>query len=90
MPTSDPREAIEAFHAWRSALLLPGHQVASGDEVPDPELVLASKLLKVFAALYPEFRAPLVPLQRTFLDNDYTARVDPQRWRDALARADLS
>jgi len=74
-----PRQAIEAFHAWRAKLLLPGHQV--GTEVPDPELVLSSKMLKVFAAQHPQYLQHIVTLQLHFLEQDYTNRVRPEAWR---------
>lgn len=94
MSATDPRQAIEAFHAWRRDLLLPGHQVperrAAGplheNPMPDPELVLSSKMLRVFSALHPEYNQHIVELQLHFLEDDYTNRVHPERWR-ALAAA---
>jgi len=83
MPTTDLRQAIETFHTWRRDLLLPGHQVASKG-VPDPELVLSSKMLKVFSALHPEFNQHIVQLQLHFLEKDYTNRVQPEAWKAAL------
>ena len=84
MPNTLPREAIEAFHAWRRELLLPGH--AAGVEVPDPELVLSSKMLKVFSQLHPQYNEHVVQLQLHFLEEDYTNRVKPDAWRALLAR----
>ena len=88
MPNTNPRHAIEAFHAWRRELLLPGHQ--AGTDVPDPELVLSSKMLKVFSALHPEFNQHIVQLQMHFLEEDYTNRVQPETWRDVLSNAGLT
>ena len=89
MLADDLRHAIEAFHAWRRDLLLPGHQVAepgeAGPEMPDPELVLSSKMLKVFSAVHPEYNQHIVQLQLHFLAEDYTNRVQPDRWRALLA-----
>ena len=82
MPNSDPLAAIQAFHDWRRELLLPGH--ATGTERPDPELVLSSKMLRVFTALHPEFRQHIVALQLHFLEEDYTNRVKPAEWNKAL------
>jgi hypothetical protein len=76
----DPKSAMQAFHAWRRELLLPGH--ATGGDAPDPELVLSSKMLKVFTALHPEFRQHIVELQLHFLEEDYTNRVKPQQWSE--------
>lgn len=84
-PSENLRQAIEAFHAWRRELLLPGHEVEAGEEVPDPELVLSSKMLKVFAALHPEFNQYIVQLQMHFLEQDYTNRVQPEAWRALVA-----
>ena len=86
MPATDPRLAIAAFHNWRRGLLLPGHQ--AGTERPDPELVLSSKMLKVFSALHPEHNQHIVQLQLHFLEEDYTNRVQPEPWREVLDRAD--
>ena len=83
VPNTDPRQAIEAFHAWRRELLLPGHQVA-GTEMPDPELVLSSKMLRVFSAMHPEYNRHTVQLQMHFLEKDYTNRVEPGAWREVL------
>lgn len=80
---TSPREAIEAFHAWRRELLLPGHATA-GPAVPDPELVLSSKMLKVFSQLHPEYRQHTVALQLHFLEDDYTNRVKPDAWYEEL------
>ena len=82
MPKSDPRQAIEAFHTWRRELLLPGHE--AGPDVPDPELVLSSKMLKLFATLHPEFNQHIVQLQLHFLEQDYTNRVKPEAWQKVL------
>jgi len=86
MSAADPRQAIEAFHSWRRNLLLSGHQVA-GSEMPDPELVLSSKMLKVFSAVFPEYNQHIVHLQLHFLEKDYTNRVQPERWRKMLGVA---
>jgi|GEM_PF-5664018 len=75
-------QAIQKFHSWRSELLLPGHQV--GLEAPDPELVLSSKMLKVFSTLHPEFNQQIVQLQLHFLEEDYTNRVKPAVWQEQL------
>ena len=89
MTTTNPLEAIEAFHTWRRELLLPGHEVPAGEEVPDPELVLSSKMLKVFSALHPEYNQHMVQLQMHFLEEDYTNRVKPDEWQQALQAASL-
>lgn len=81
-PQESPHEAIAAFHRWRRDLLLPGYE--SGMDAPDPELVLSSKMLKVFTAQHPELRQRLLPLQLHFLERDYTNRVRPEAWREAL------
>ena len=83
MPNPTLRQAIEDFHQWRGELLLPGHAVV-GSQQPDPQLVLSSKLLKVFLALYPEHRPRMAQLQVHFLDADYTNRVNPEGWQDQL------
>lgn len=88
MTQTDFREAIEAFHTWRRELLLPGH-AAGGDEVPDPELVLSSKMLRVFAALHPQHNRFMAQLQMHFLEKDYTNRVKPTAWRSLLQQAGL-
>ena len=82
MPSTAPLQAIEAFHTWRRDLLLPGHQ--AGPKVPDPELVLSSKMLKVFSQCHPEFNQHIVQLQLHFLEDDYTNRVKPEAWRELL------
>ena len=82
MPNSNPREAV---HTWRRELLLPGH--ATGSDAPDPELVLSSKMLKVFTALHPEYRQHIVELQLHFLEEDYTNRVKPAEWEEQLRAA---
>ncbi len=87
MPNTNLRQAIEAFHTWRRDLLLPGHQ--AGTDVPDPELVLSSKMLKVFSALQPEFNQHIVQLQMHFLEKNYANRVNPKAWREELAKAKL-
>lgn len=89
MPTTELREAIESFHCWRRDLLLAGHEVTGGEKVPDPELVLASKMLKVFVALHPECQRHIVQLQIHFVKQDYTSRVDPKPWRELLAKVQL-
>ncbi len=89
MPTTDLRTAIETFHVWRRDLLLPGHQ-ALGTVAPDPELVLSSKMLKVFSALHPQFNQHIVQLQMHFLEKDYTNRVKPEPWRTLLKNPDLA
>jgi hypothetical protein len=86
MPSQPLRQAIEDFHRWRQSLLLPGHAVA-GAQQPDPQLVLSSKLLKVFLALHPEHRPRMARLQLHFLDRDYTNRVKPEEWQAALTGA---
>ena len=85
MRNTDSRQVIEAFHAWRSELLLPGH--AAGTHAPDPELVLSSKMLKVFTALHPEYSQHVVHLQMHFLEQDYTNRVQPAAWQKQLRAA---
>ena len=87
MPNAAPLQAIEAFHAWRRDLLLPGHQ--AGTKVPDPELVLSSKMLKVFSQCHPEFNQHIVQLQLHFLEDDYTNRVKPEAWRELLRTTKL-
>ncbi len=87
MTPPDLLQAIETFHAWRRDLLLPGHQ--AGPDVPDPELVLSSKMLKVFAKLHPELNHHVVQLQMHFLEEDYTNRVKPDPWRRMLEQAEL-
>ncbi len=82
MPLATHRQAIEAFHTWRRDLLLPGHE--AGAEMPDPELVLSSKMLKVFSALHSEYNQHIVQLQLHFLEEDYTNRVKPKPWQDKL------
>ena len=82
MSNTQPKTAIQAFHAWRRELLLPGH--ATSSDAPDPELVLSSKMLKVFTSLHPEFRQHIVELQLHFLEEDYTNRVKPQEWNEVL------
>ena len=84
--SSSPQQAIEAFHAWRRELLLPGHQVVQSQS-DDPELVMSSKMLKVFSALNPQYRQHVVQLQLHFLEEDYTNRVKPAAWREVLALA---
>jgi len=96
MVSSDDREAMETFHAWRRQLLLPGHQLAGtqagkrggtpgGPQARDPELAMSSKMLKVFLQLNPQYARHLVQLQLHFLDQDYTNRVKPDQWRRALS-----
>lgn len=87
-PSGHLRQAIEAFHVWRRDLLLPGHQ--AGTKRTDPELVLSSKMLKVFSALHPEFNQHIVQLQMHFLEEDYTNRVQPEAWREVLRNASLT
>jgi hypothetical protein len=84
MPSSDIRQAIEAFHVWRRELLLPGHQ--AGTDVPDPELVLSSRMLKAFSALHPEYNQHVMKLQLHFLEEDYTNRVQPEAWQKVLTQ----
>ncbi len=88
MSITTPRQAIEAFHAWRQKLLLPGHE--AGTKMPDPQLVLSSKMLKVFSALHPEHNQHIVQLQLHFLEEDYTNRVEPEAWQEVLSSADLA
>ena len=85
MSNTEPGTAMRAFHAWRRKLLLPGH--ATGSDAPDPELVLSSKMLRVFTALHPEFRQHVVELQLHFLEEDYTNRVKPAEWQEQLRAA---
>lgn len=82
MPSSELLQAIESFHSWRRALLLPGH--ATGTHAPDPELVLSSKMLRVFVARHPEFNRHIVQLQLHFVEHDYTNRVKPLEWQREL------
>ena len=82
MSASGAKAALQAFHAWRRDLLLPGH--ATGCAAPDPELVLSSKMLRVFTALHPEYRQYVVELQLHFLEEDYTNRVKPDAWQEQL------
>ena len=84
----DIQQAVQAFHQWRRDLLLPGH--ASGTDAPDPELVLSSKMLKVFSALHPEFLQYTVQLQLHFVEKDYTNRVKPEQWRQLLEKVEAS
>lgn len=79
MDDHSPKEAIERFHQWRQELLLPGHLVVEHAE-QDPQLVLSSKMLKVFLELHPQYRAHMGALQVHFLDQDYTNRVKPEAW----------
>jgi len=85
MPTTTHLQAIKAFHIWRRELLLPGHE--AGAKMPDPQLVLSSKMLKVFSALHPEFNQHIVQLQLHFLEADYTNRVKPKPWSEKLRNA---
>lgn len=87
MSQANLREAIETFHHWRRELLLPGH--AAGPEVPDPELVLSSRMLKVFAKLHPELNQFMVQLQMHFLEEDYTNRVKPDAWREIMQNVEV-
>ena len=87
MNNTTARQAIEAFHAWRRGLLLPGH--LAGTDMPDPELVLSSKMLKVFSALHPEYNQHVVQLQVHFLEEDYTNRVQPKAWQKVLTEISL-
>ena len=57
--------------------------------MPDPQLVLASKMLKLFSALHPEHNQHIVQLQLHFLEEDYTNRVKPQAWLEVLKIAGL-
>ncbi len=87
MPNTTPRQAIESFHNWRRDLLLPGHE--AGTEMPDPELVLSSKMLKLFSSLHPEYNQHIVELQLHFLEQDYTNRVKPEAWQQVLRTAKI-
>ena len=87
MSSSDLLQAIDTFHAWRRDLLLAGHELAPSNE-SDPELVLSSKMLKVFLKLRPEFSQHLVQLHMYFLEEDYTNRVKPGPWKKQLAAAE--
>jgi len=58
--------------------------------MPDPQLVLSSKLLKIFSALHPEYNQHIVQLQMHFLEEDYTNRVQPEAWRKVLGNAGLT
>ena len=85
MPNPSSRQSIEAFHTWRQELLLPGHQ--AGTQMSDPQLVLSSRMLKVFSALHPECNQHIVQLQLHFLEEDYTNRVKPEAWQEVLKSA---
>ena len=89
MPDHPSRQAIVGFLRWRKQLLLPGHAVV-GEQQPDPQLVLSSKLLKVFLALHPEHGPQMARLQLHFLDQDYTNRVKPDLWQVALTSAEAA
>ena len=86
MESQSVKEAIEQFHQWRRDLLLPGHQTVEQSEI-DPQLVLSSKMLKVFLELHPEFRQHIAALQVHFLDQDYTNRVKPEAWQSVCSSA---
>lgn len=86
MPNTEQLNAIKRFHNWRRNLLLPGH--AAGPAVPDPELVLSSKMLRVFAKLHPELSQHIVQLQLHFLEEDYTNRVKPKAWQAVREEAE--